>query len=107
MSRPVAVATRPQLALQSYLDSLLQEAAVELAESSSLDEFEAAVLEEQARDASLLAATPVQALVESAPVVVPVIEPAPAVVARPLSVEPVIDINLPTAAPNLLLGLQP
>ncbi len=41
MSRTVATATRPQLALQSYLDSLLQEAAVEFADSISLDEFEA------------------------------------------------------------------
>jgi len=105
MNRPVATATRPQLALQSYLDSLLQEAAVELAESS-LDEFEAAVLEEQARDAGLLSVAPVQALAEP-PVVVPVIEPAPAVVARPVSVEPVIDINLPAATQNRVLGLQP
>lgn len=98
MSRPVATATRPQLALQSYLDSLLQEAAVELAESS-LDEFEAAVLEEQVRDAGLLSAAPLQALAES-----PLIEPAPAAVTQP--VESVIDINLPGAAPSLLLGLQ-
>ena len=61
MSRPLATATRPQLALQSYLDGLLQDAASELADSLeaddfsadsiSLDEFEAAVLEEQVRDA--------------------------------------------------------
>jgi len=106
MSRPVAIATRPQLALQSYLDSLLQEAAVELAESSSLDEFEAAVLEEQVRDAGLLSAAPVRARAEP-PVVVPVIEPAPAVVAQPVSVEPVIDVHLPATTLNLLPGLQP
>jgi purine-binding chemotaxis protein CheW len=106
MSRPVATATRPQLALQSYLDSLLQEAAVELVESS-LDEFEAAVLEEQARDAGLFCAAPVPALAEPPSVVVPVIESAPAVVARPVVVESVIDINLPAATPNPLLGLQP
>lgn len=105
MSRPVATATRPQLALQSYLDSLLQEAAVELAESS-LDEFEAAVLEEQARDADLFSAVPVQALAEPSPVVVPVIEPAPAVVTQPVSVESVIDINLPATTPNLMPGVQ-
>ncbi|NQD94012.1 chemotaxis protein CheW, partial [Pseudomonas sp. CrR25] len=58
MSRPVAIATRPQLALQSYLDSLLQDAAVELAESVGLDEFEAAVLEEQVRDARLAPVAP-------------------------------------------------
>ncbi len=53
--------TRPQLALQSYLDSLLQEAAIELANSVSLEEFEAAVLEEQVRDARLNQARPVLA----------------------------------------------
>jgi purine-binding chemotaxis protein CheW len=37
--------------LQSYLDGLLQEAAVEFVDSITLDEFEAAVLEEQVRDA--------------------------------------------------------
>jgi purine-binding chemotaxis protein CheW len=45
MSRPLATATRPQLALQSYLDGLLQDAAVEFADSLTLEEFEAAVLE--------------------------------------------------------------
>ena len=64
MSRNLATATRSQLALQSYLDGLLQEAAAELEMSVSLDEFEAAVLEEQVRDARL--AEPV------APVVAPV-----------------------------------
>jgi purine-binding chemotaxis protein CheW len=67
MNRPVElkVKTRPQLALESYLDALLQDAtaeelqepilvlepAVEVPSSSSLDEFQLAVLEEQARDA--------------------------------------------------------
>ncbi|MET1078163.1 MAG: CheW domain-containing protein [Pseudomonas sp.] len=53
MSRTPVVATRSQQALQSYLDGLLQDAAEELAqaETFSLDEFEAAVLEEQVRDA--------------------------------------------------------
>jgi purine-binding chemotaxis protein CheW len=79
MSRPLATATRSQLALQSYLDGLLQEAAVEFADSISLDEFEAAVLEEQVRDAR--AAPQVQAvdakpLVELAarPLVLPTFE---------------------------------
>jgi purine-binding chemotaxis protein CheW len=54
MSRNLAIATRSQLALQSYLDGLLQDAAAELEMSVSLDEFEAAVLEEQVRDARLL-----------------------------------------------------
>ncbi|WP_339485828.1 CheW domain-containing protein [Pseudomonas sp. EL_65y_Pfl2_R95] len=66
--------TRPQLALQSYLDSLLQDASLELAASVSLDEFEAAVREEQERDASpapqpLLTLEPLaQAVVEVATV---------------------------------------
>lgn len=54
MSRPLVTATRSQLALQSYLDGLLQEAAIELADSATLDEFEAAVLEEQVRDARMI-----------------------------------------------------
>ena len=91
MSRPLATATRPQLALQSYLDGLLQDAANELADSLeaddfsvdsiSLDEFEAAVLEEQVRDARIIAQVPVAK---------PVIELAP----RPL-VLPTIEIPLP------------
>jgi purine-binding chemotaxis protein CheW len=91
MSRPIATATRPQLALQSYLDGLLQDAANELADSLeandfsvdsiSLDEFEAAVLEEQVRDARIIAQVPVAK---------PVIELAP----RPL-VLPTIEMPLP------------
>jgi purine-binding chemotaxis protein CheW len=91
MSRPLATATRPQLALQSYLDGLLQDAANELADSLeaddfsvdsiSLDEFEAAVLEEQVRDARIIAQVPVAK---------PVIELAP----RPL-VLPTIEMPLP------------
>ncbi|MCW3150328.1 chemotaxis protein CheW [Stutzerimonas stutzeri] len=50
MSRAVLTETRSQLALQSYLDALLQDATVELEDSVSLDEFQAAVLEEQQRD---------------------------------------------------------
>ncbi|KPA88714.1 CheW-like protein [Pseudomonas asplenii] len=116
MIRPVDITTRPQLALQSYLDALLQEATeelpVELAVEpaveiplpvepepvSELDEFQAAVLEEQARDA--LAA---QALaVASAPLAkvdvpvaraeVPVAEPV-----APVLVEPVVEVHLPPA----------
>ncbi|RON65713.1 CheW domain-containing protein [Pseudomonas fluorescens] len=62
MNRPVKLTSKPQLALQSYLDSLLEEipdelpaqvaAQPEVIESAeALDEFQAAVLEEQARDA--------------------------------------------------------
>ncbi|WP_025855892.1 CheW domain-containing protein [Pseudomonas sp. CHM02] len=91
MNRPVELKTRPQLALESYLDALLQDAtAEELPEpilvlepavepQSMLDEFQLAVLEEQARDAQV------------APVVVPI---APVVVA-PAVVEPVVEVHLP------------
>ncbi|QOQ76175.1 CheW domain-containing protein [Pseudomonas poae] len=92
MNRPVELKTRPQLALESYLDALLQEATEEelpepllvlepaVAEpESTLDEFQLAVLEEQARDAHVV------------PVVVPI---APVVVA-PVVVEPVVEVHLP------------
>jgi purine-binding chemotaxis protein CheW len=96
------------LALQSYLDSLLQEAAVELADSVGLDEFEAAVLEEQVRDAR---ATP-QTLA-SPPPAAPTPQPLPAVegpappvleivVAAQTRVEPVSP-----PAPGLLLEGRP
>ncbi|MDN4545067.1 CheW domain-containing protein [Pseudomonas sp. C32] len=71
MNRPIKITSRPQLALQSYLDNLLQDATEEFSpdisvipevvevvatvkaieEQGVLDEFQAAVLEEQARDA--------------------------------------------------------
>ena len=73
MSRTVTTATRPQLALQSYLDALLQEAAAELADSVSLDEFQSAVLEEQVRDARVLAPREVEVQVEVLPVVEPLV----------------------------------
>ena len=87
MNRPVKVTSRPQLALQSYLDSLLMEATeelplegealvevIEVVEAveveAALDEFQAAVLEEQARDAQkpAVVAAPVAAPVAKAPV---------------------------------------
>ncbi|MCF5171532.1 CheW domain-containing protein [Pseudomonas canadensis] len=93
MNRPVELKTRPQLALESYLDALLQDAtAEELPEpilvlepavkpEAALDEFQLAVLEEQARDA--------QVVVPITPIVV-----APVVVA-PVVVEPVVQVHLP------------
>ncbi|WMJ01610.1 chemotaxis protein CheW [Pseudomonas chlororaphis subsp. aurantiaca] len=101
MNRPVDVTSRPQLALQSYLDALLQDATEEefvvpealpqvqaaveevVASSEVLDEFQAAVLEEQARDALVPHKPPAAAVVVplvrgEEPVVVPVLEaPAP------------------------------
>ncbi|KMT56841.1 CheW domain-containing protein [Pseudomonas fildesensis] len=93
MNRPVELKTktRPQLALESYLDALLQDAtAQELPEpilvlepavepESTLDEFQLAVLEEQARDAQ----------------VVPVVVPITPVVVAPVVVEPVVEVHLP------------
>jgi purine-binding chemotaxis protein CheW len=84
MSRIVATANRHQLALQSYLDGLLQEAAIELADSVSLDEFEAAVLEEQVRDARILSVAPAPV---AAPEPVTAIASAVALAAAP-AVEP-------------------
>ncbi|MGR3886236.1 CheW domain-containing protein [Pseudomonas sp. 1152_12] len=97
MNRPVKLKTRPQLALESYLDALLQDAtAEELPEpilvleplvvepESTLDEFQLAVLEEQARDAHV-----VPIAVPVAPVVV-----APVVV-EPMVVEPVVEVHRP------------
>ena len=54
MTQTRATSTRPQMALQSYLDGLLQEAteADDLGEpTATADEFAEAVREEQARDA--------------------------------------------------------
>ncbi|MHA4968826.1 MULTISPECIES: CheW domain-containing protein [unclassified Pseudomonas] len=88
MNRPVELKTRPQLALESYLDALLQDATEEalpepilvlepaVEPEAALDEFQLAVLEEQARDAQ---------------VVVPIM-PA---VAIPAVVEPVVEVHLP------------
>nr|WP_314535293.1 CheW domain-containing protein [uncultured Pseudomonas sp.] len=95
MNRPVELKTRPQLALESYLDALLQDAtAEELPEpilvlepavepEAALDEFQLAVLEEQARDAQVVVPITPAAV---APVVV-----APA----PVVVEPVVEVHLP------------
>ncbi|AZD14596.1 chemotaxis protein CheW [Pseudomonas chlororaphis] len=127
MNRPVDVTSRPQLALQSYLDALLQDAteeefavpealpqvqaAVEEVAVSSevLDEFQAAVLEEQARDAQVQRApaavvAPVVRVEE--PVVAPVLEapaPLPATVSTvaPLLqglVEPVVEVHRPPSS---------
>ncbi|WP_017906313.1 CheW domain-containing protein [Pseudomonas asplenii] len=112
MIRPVDITTRPQLALQSYLDALLQEATEELPAEpaieialpaepepvSELDEFQAAVLEEQARDAlaaqalAVASAPMVKAEVPVARVEAPVAEPV-----APVLVEPVVEVHLPPA----------
>ena len=105
MNRPLQTTSRPQLALQSYLDALLQDATeelpVEVAEvidvlevieaQGALDEFQAAVLQEQARDA--------QPSVVEAPRVTLVAEPcAPMLPLLHTLVEPVADVHLPPSA---------
>jgi purine-binding chemotaxis protein CheW len=117
MNRPVKITSRPQLALQSYLDSLLQDATEELAPvieataeviepESTLDEFQLAVLEEQARDARpapVIAPVVEPALKAPAPAPAPVME-APAPILAPVStvapllqtlVPPVVEVHLP------------
>ncbi|VVN08750.1 hypothetical protein PS662_03735 [Pseudomonas fluorescens] len=114
MNRPVKITSRPQLALQSYLESLLMEATEELPPpvqaipevieaEAALDEFQAAVLEEQARDAQkpAIVAAPVAVPEVKAPVV---LLEAPTPVLTPVStiapllqalVPPVVEVHLP------------
>ncbi|HEF4762100.1 TPA: CheW domain-containing protein [Pseudomonas putida] len=104
MNHPLKTTSRPQLALQSYLDSLLQEVTEELtlpleavAEEAVLDEFQAAVLEEQARDARTAAATAVPALAapaKTAPVAV--IEATPPVMASISTIAPLLKALVPS-----------
>ncbi|MBV4475717.1 CheW domain-containing protein [Pseudomonas botevensis] len=97
MNRPIKLTSRPQMALQSYLDSLLQdvpealldevEVQVEVVESAAaLDEFQAAVLEEQARDAQA-SARPVTTVAAPAPA--PVARAPVALIETPEPVRPV------------------
>ena len=108
MNRPVDIAKRPQVALQSYLDGLLQDATEEYeVQLDGLDEFQAAVLEEQARDARSQPAAPVALAPVVAlplPVVLPAAEPEPVQADATLTglVEPLVEVHLPAAA-----GLPP
>jgi len=98
MNRTVLTETRSQQALQSYLDGLLQDAAIELADSVSHDEFKAAVLEEQLRDIrqsqpprlEIVPSVPPVAVPETAPVA-PTQVVAEAV-AAPAAPEPVVEV---------------
>src|SRR3989338_3042888 len=108
MSRIPVTATRSQLVLQSYLDGLLQEAAEELAQADtfSLDEFEAAVLEEQVRDArqAPVQGVPVAALAEPQVPSLPLprverLMPEPVPVPAPPQVE-----TVPVASEPIQLG---
>ncbi|MCK8655028.1 CheW domain-containing protein [Pseudomonas umsongensis] len=106
MNRPVKITSRPQLALQSYLDSLLQEvteelsaefeAAPEVVEAeAALDEFQAAVLEEQARDAQKGAAPDVAPVVAVAKPAVAVIEASPPVLTPVSTIAPLLQALVP------------
>jgi purine-binding chemotaxis protein CheW len=109
------------VALQSYLDSLLQEAVIELDSGSELADFEAAVLEEQLRDAERLleSVPPVSAplirpvelslvtVAEEPPVATPIPAPAAseylAVAEQAPALEaPLIDFNLNNEVPASL-----
>ncbi|MEB6589994.1 chemotaxis protein CheW [Pseudomonas asiatica] len=95
MTQTRATSTRPQMALQSYLDGLLQEAteADDLGEpTATADEFAEAVREEQARDARQPARPgPVEAVASFAPR--PFAEPRQAVLPRVMPVEaPVVTV---------------
>lgn len=100
MSNTLLKENRSQLALQSYLDELLLDASLELAEAVSHDEFQAAVLEEQLRDQQRVIA-PVQAEIPQSavevvePVAPLVLEPAPVIVAPPALIEPVATLDSP------------
>jgi purine-binding chemotaxis protein CheW len=104
MSRTTAIATRPQQALQSYLDALLQDAAVELEQELSLDEFEAAVIEEQVRDARRVEAKPMLsrplAVAEAAPRVLPTIE------LRIPNVPPQVEVPVAPAEPEVEVRVE-
>ncbi|MEB2626096.1 CheW domain-containing protein [Pseudomonas sp. YuFO8] len=106
MNRPVKITSRPQLALQSYLDSLLQEVTEELSADtdapsevieaeSALDEFQAAVLEEQARDAQKGAAPDVAPVVAVAKPAVAVIEASPPVLTPVSTIAPLLQALVP------------
>ncbi|MCU7645198.1 CheW domain-containing protein [Pseudomonas piscis] len=125
MSRPLDVKNRPQLALQSYLDALLQDATEEeplpevvaepippvgeaSAEASSevLDEFQAAVLEEQARDARIQHQAPPAARAE-APAVVPAVPVQDAPAPLPASISPVVPMLQALVPPVVEVHLPP
>jgi len=141
--RPLKLTSRPQLALQSYLDNLLQEVTEELLPTvealpevveaeAALDEFQAAVLEEQARDARQTrviaepvakatapveaTARPVVAVIEApAPILSPVSTIAPLLqtLAAPVAEEPqapepvVVEVQPTRVAPVVEVHLPP
>ena len=132
MNRPVKTTSRPQLALQSYLDSLLREATealpleveavaevIEVVEAveaeAALDEFQAAVLEEQARDAQkpdavaepVVAQAPVAVIEAPAPILAPVSTIAPLLQALVPPTAPLQQELVPPTAPQLQALVPP
>ncbi|MBA1261688.1 CheW domain-containing protein [Stutzerimonas sp. NM35] len=96
MSRTLLKESRSQQTLQSYLDELLQDASLELTETVSQDEFQAAVLEEQLRDRQrVIAPAQVQPIVEVTESVAPLtLEPELAPVApQQALIEPVATLE--------------
>nr|WP_225778659.1 CheW domain-containing protein [Pseudomonas sp. Marseille-Q3773] len=90
MTETRQTSSRPQMALQSYLDGLLQdatEADALLAAPAAADEFAAAVREEQARDARQQA-RPVSVATAASPAQRPFAEPVPVVLPSVIPVEP-------------------
>jgi purine-binding chemotaxis protein CheW len=108
MNRPFKTTSRPQLALQSYLDSLLQDITEEFAPQieapprvveveAALDEFQAAVLEEQAHDAPKTVVAPVPVVTPVAKAPVAVVE-APTPMLAPVStIAPLLQALVPPA----------
>ena len=127
MKHTVAIPTRPQLALQSYLDGLLQEATEEVLAAElmpeqvepvlpapeplavPLDDFAAAVLEEQIRDAQVLpvagTALPTALMPLQAPVLLPPVLPVASPVEEALA-QPLVEVHLPTAPGGRLPALD-
>ncbi|MFJ3485889.1 chemotaxis protein CheW [Pseudomonas sp. NPDC090202] len=105
MNRHLDTASRPQLALQTYLDALLQDATEELEVVESIDEFQAAVLEEQAHDARMRSAV-AEAVAAATPEVrpTPLREPVamPQPVAAPVKVLETPVILPPVIAPPVI-----
>ncbi|MDM3885287.1 CheW domain-containing protein [Pseudomonas sp. BCRC 81390] len=90
MTETRQTSSRPQMALQSYLDGLLQdatEAEALFAAPAAADEFAAAVREEQAHDARQQA-RPALVATAASPAQRPFAEPAPVVLPSVIPVEP-------------------
>lgn len=99
ISTRVVTLSAPQQALQSYLDELLQDAALELEQSqASEDEFQAAVREELQRDRQAPQRTPSVAAKVVAPVEMPVAVPV-APVASVAPIAPPAERSAPVAPP--------